>query len=508
MSESSPGTSSIGCKIIAAFVSLSSHLVMHQIDVTSAHFSVAFNIPLNNISIYFSKLFSFRCLLIALGTLAEFLISQIFQHVPDPGGGESDKAGNDSPNRKYISMVCFAVVLIIRVVLLFTLYFSSKLGYHVYVILSVESFFFGYFHASVLALVPEHSLAVALAANVSRFFILFVQFILDVVFFSRPLLMIKLQNWVGVLVTLAALISWICYHETSTCADKDSETLRLGNGTTTEGSSTAASGSGAAAISNGDNQTKDFTETFLDAFSPFFMFFAGSMFKDFLYPGVLPYALLHRDKCHMINMFVPVANMIGPVTLFILESIGQFKKWVDCYNVFWMLAIPMGGIFIFSMLAIHTRIPSARRIANSKVRVMLITLGVVFGNGFLDPLSFGGVAKVVSPDKTPRIANGQQGNSGSSVSNTSSHTDKYDRKGNNRVITFHAFFSLFMRFVFSKLSVGYNDTRVRLGYFIPKFRPNHRMSKTNLAWYVIRQTFKMAWRDTGSDFKMNIERYL
>ncbi|UKK02844.2 hypothetical protein MACK_002941 [Theileria orientalis] len=489
MSESSAGTTRIGCKIIAAFVSLSSHLVMHQIDVTSAHFSVAFNIPLNNISIYFSKLFSFRCLLIALGTLTEFLISQIFKYVPDPGGGKRNNAGNDNPNRKYISMVCFAVVVIIRVFLLWALYFSSKLGYHVYVILSVESFFFGYFHASVLALVPEHSLAVALAANVSRFFILFVQSILDVFFYRRPLLMIKLQNWVGVLVTLAALISWICYHESSPCASKN-----------TEGSSSGDS----IALTNGDTNTKGFTDTFFDAFSPFFMFFAGSMFKDFLFPGVLPYALLHRDRCHIINMFVPVANMIGPVTLFIFESIGKFDSWTNCYSVFWILSIPMGAIFIFSMLAIHTRIPMARRIANSRNRVMLITLGVVFGNGFLDPLSFGGVAKVVRPEKKA-ITNGVAENAESSGTSSS---PRYDNEGDNRVITFHAFFSLFMRFVFSKLSVGYNDTRVRLGYYIPKFRPNHRMSKRNLAWYIIRQTFKMAWKDTGSDFKMNIQRYL
>ncbi|UKJ89855.2 hypothetical protein MACJ_003109 [Theileria orientalis] len=493
MSESSAGTRGIGCKIIAAFVSLSSHLVMHQIDVTSAHFSVAFNIPLNNISIYFSKLFSFRCLLIALGTLAEFLISQIFQYIPDPGGGGRNRSGNDNPNRKYISMVCFAVVLIIRVVLLFALYFSSRLGYHVYVILSVEAFFFGYFHASVLALVPEHSLAVALAANVSRFFILFVQFILDVCIFTRPLLMIRLQNWVGVLITLAALISWICYHEASSCVHKEAEVSNTnGSGTT----------------NNNHSRTKEFTETFIDAFSPFFMFFAGSMFKDFLFPGVLPYALLHRDKCHTINMFVPVANMFGPVTLFIFESIGKFSQWTQCYSVFWLLAVPMGAIFVYSMLAIHTRNPSARRIANSRVRVMLITLGVVFGNGFLDPLSFGGVAKVVRPEKKRPITNGDSGNSGSSGSSNSSTLERYDKEGDNRVITFHAFFSLFMRFVFSKLSVGYNDTRVRLGYYIPKFRPNHRMSKRNLAFYIIRQTFRMAWKDTGSDFKINIQRYL
>ncbi|UKK02854.1 hypothetical protein MACK_002951 [Theileria orientalis] len=492
------GTTSPGkhCKVIAAFVSLSSHLIMHQIDVTSAHFSVAFNIPLNNISIYFSKLFSFRCLLIAAGTLTEYIVSQISKLIdpdPDPGG---DRGGGTGPKnsvpkhikyRKWISMTCFGAVLFIRLFLLIFLYFSSHLGYHVYVILSIESFFFGYFHASVLALVPEHSLAVALAANASRFFILSIQFVLDLIFYSHPLLMIKLQCWIGVILTTAAFTSWIYYHESETCIEVPALT-------------TQPSSPDSLALNDlqthSPQRTKSFIETFFSAFSPFMMFFAGSMFKDFLFPGVLPYALLHRDRCHIINMLVPVANLIGPIVLFVLESLDLFKQWTASYNVFWLLAIPMGVIFAFSMLAIHTRSPLTLRIANSRGRVMMITLGVVFGNGFLDPLSFGGVAKVVKPEAD------------SDRSVLSDSTGNELVQGDNSLITFHAILALFMRFIFSKLSVGYNDTRVSLGYHIPKFRPNHRMSKRNLAWYLFRQTFKRAAKDAITDFRKNIQNYL
>ncbi|BAM41881.1 conserved hypothetical protein [Theileria orientalis strain Shintoku] len=495
------GTSSPGkhCKVIAAFVSLSSHLIMHQIDVTSAHFSVAFNIPLNNISIYFSKLFSFRCLLIAAGTLTEYIVSQISKLIdpdpdpgPDPGGEVGTGHKNPVPKhikyRKWISMTCFGAVLFVRLFLLIFLYFSSHLGYHVYVILSIESFFFGYFHASVLAIVPEHSLAVALAANASRFFILSIQVILDFMFYSRPLLMIKLQCWIGVILTTAAFTSWIYYHESETCNDVPALTA---NTTSQEAPSASYEHQ---TISQ--PKTKGFITTFFDAFSPFMMFFAGSMFKDFLFPGVLPYAVLHRDKCHIINMLVPVANLIGPIILFVLESLDLFKKWTGTYNVFWLLAIPMGVIFAYSMLAIHTRNPLARRIANSRARVMIITLGVVFGNGFLDPLSFGGVAKVVKPERITDES-GSRDSTGQEV-----------ELGDNSLITFHAILALFMRYIFSKLSVGYNDTRVSLGYIIPKFRPNHKMSKRNLAWYLCRQTFKRAVIDAITDFQKNIQNYL
>ncbi|UKJ90838.2 hypothetical protein MACJ_001773 [Theileria orientalis] len=474
MSEHSPG-GNISCKLIAAFIALSSHLIMHQIDVTSAHFSVAFSIPLNNISIYFSKLFSFRCLLIAVGTFSEFLISEIFKHLDF--GALNGVGKKDNKYRKYISMACFALVLAIRVLLLIFLYRSSNLGYYVYIILSVEAFFFGYFHASVLAIVPEHSLAVALAANVSRLFILLTQFCLDAILYTRPLLMIKLQVLIGVVMTGIAVVLWFYYHQIGPCSS------HITSGST---DLSALPGPGGIRV----KEEKGFGRTFADAISPFMMFFVGSMFKDFLYPGVLPYALLKRDICHIINMLVPVSNMIGPVVLFFLEIAEVFPIWEPSYNWFWVFAIPMAMTFVLSFMPIHTRIPFFRSIINSRIKVMYMTLGVVFCNGFLDPLSFGGVAKVVKPQFRGKARNG---------------TLKY---GDNRLITFHAILALFMRFVFSKISVGYNDTRVSLGYCLPKFRPLHRMSKHNTFWYILRQTFKTAWKDTGSDFSMNIKNYL
>ncbi|UKK01794.2 hypothetical protein MACK_001147 [Theileria orientalis] len=474
MTEEPPGAKNTTCKLIAAFISLSSHLIMHQIDVTSVHFSVAFNIPINNISIYFSKLFSFRCMLIAAGTASELVVSQ-FSKTVDPGGNQRI--------RKWFSMGSFIAVFFIRMLCLFFLSTSSQLGYYVYVILSIEAYFFGYFHASVVGLVPEHSLAVAVAANVSRFFILSVQLVLDAMFYTRPLLMIKLQVWIGVLMTGVAVGMWI-YFIYGLCSVPPS---------VSDGSSTGR------AIRTVEE--KGFFETLFKALSPFSMFFGGSMFKDFLFPGVLPYALLLRDRCHIINMFVPVSNMLGPAFLFCLEYYDGFPEWTPVFNVFWVLVIPMIIIFVCSFLAMHSRIRIFRRMINSRQYIIHLTLTLVCCNGFLDPLSFGGVAKIVKQ--------GFKNDSKSDItSGRGSEPDKPEFEGSNSLLAVHILSALFMRFVFSKLSVGYNDTRVSLGYCLPKFRPIHRMSKFNTGWYIFRQTFIRAWKDVGSDLKMDVKQYL
>ncbi|UKJ90687.2 hypothetical protein MACJ_001621 [Theileria orientalis] len=478
MTENTPGANNTTCKLIAAFIALSSHLIMHQIDVTSVHFSVAFNIPINNISIYFSKLFSFRCMLIAAGTASELVVSQ-FSKTVDPGGNQRI--------RKWFSMGSFIAVFFIRMLCLFFLCRSSQLGYYVYIVLSIEAYFFGYFHASVVGLVPEHSLAVALAANVSRFFILAVQLILDALLYTRPLLMIKVQVCVGVLMTGVAVAMWI-YFICGLCAVSPDASDRT-NGS--DGSQSSSTGSRIRPV-----KEKGFLETLYRAISPFAMFFGGSIFKDFLFPGVLPYALLLRDRCHTINMIVPVSNMVGPVFLFCLEYYGGFPKWTPIFNVFWVFVIPMIIIFVCSFLAIHSRNRMFRRIINSKNYVIHLTLTLVCCNGFLDPLSFGGVAKIVKTGFDQHHGKGWGGN------------PPEIEEGSNSILTLHILSALFMRFVFSKLSVGYNNTRVSLGYCLPKFRPIHRMSKFNTGWYIFRQTFIRAWKDTGSDLKMDVKQYL
>ncbi|UKJ87948.2 hypothetical protein MACJ_000390 [Theileria orientalis] len=423
MSEQSPGNNTTACKLIAALVALSSHMIIHQIDVTSANFSIAFYIPLNNIAIYLTKLYSFRFILIVLGILTEFSIS------------ECSKAMHP--------------------------------GDHIRV--RAEGYFFGLFHTSFIGIVPEHSLIVALSDDA----------------------------YLCLVVTIAALAAWIVYHEAEVI---NSRYFEIKN------------------VTKNVPRTMTFFRTLSHAFSPLMMIFVSSLIKDFLFPNLLPYALLSKFRWNFVTVMSSILKLIGPVLLFSLESNSLFPKWDTPYNAFWIIVVPMAVIYVYTFLAIHTRIPSAKSIINSVPKVMLITVGVVLGNSFFDPLSYAGVSKVVRPEKipsgnsSPSEAPGPASQALATSSGEGPAAEDSDNSGepdgDNAVITIHALSVVFMRFAISKLSAGYNDTRISLGYCFPRFRPNHRMSRSNLGWYIFRKTFKTAWKAVGNDFDMDIRNYL
>ncbi|UKK01437.2 hypothetical protein MACK_002251 [Theileria orientalis] len=365
-------------------------------------------------------------------------------------------------------------MFVTRVVFLSLTYFSSQLAYHAYIVLAVDGLLCGCV-TSITAIIPGNSVVITLGYNLCRIFVSFVQFIIDLFWHGRPMVMIRMQCWLSVFLTAVAVGSW-AYYINSYC---NTPNVHQNKGDTYDKPSSLGS----------QSPTKDevatFGETMGEALSPFLMFPAGSMFKDFLYPGVLPYALLQRDKCHIINKISTVLYGMGSVTLFILEKAGAFNKWNSFYDGFWVIIVIFTVISTYTFMAIHTRIPSATKIRNSKPIVMTMTLTLIFYYSYLYTLSYAGVPKVV-------------------------HTafEGRNKIGNKAVITCNVICTMTYRFIFSKIAVGYNHTRVALGYHLPKFRPNHRMSKSNVAWYFIRNTFSRAGHDTIEDFRMNIRDYL
>ncbi|UKJ89133.2 hypothetical protein MACJ_002380 [Theileria orientalis] len=217
------------------------------------------------------------------------------------------------------------------------------------------------------------------------------------------------------------------------------------------------------------------------AVSPALMYWATTTFNDFMFPSVLPYGILQRDKCHIINVLNPFFILIGPATLFVLDNFtDRFGCWTWYFDLFWLLFIPLPIIFTLAMKAIFTRSPSARRIINSQPRVACMTLAAMFSFGCNEPLSYMGLGKYAFRQNP----------------------------GGFTLLGYHISSALFCRYISSKIAVGFSDTRLSLGYHLPKFRPNHRMSKRNLGWYIFRQTFKRTWQDAKGDIKLDIKKYL
>ncbi|UKJ89862.2 hypothetical protein MACJ_003116 [Theileria orientalis] len=448
---------------LVGFVYLNVYFVTYQISVSSRHMAVAFDIPVHNIGIYFDKLYSQRCFLLGLGSLIEYSIYRIsYSH---------DKV------RKYFSTLSLALLVLNRYVFAIFLHTSKKLSLQAYIILNTEGLFHGCFQMSILAIAPQHTSVTDLSARISGLFMFIIQKITDCIAYHKPLLNVKTVTWICTLSSTAAVFVWYYYlfHIDQSPAEEN---------IVKEIDSIAQTDLLSITPLTPSATTLKLWDHFSKSSSQFMLFGISSLFKDFLYPGVLPYALLERDKSHFINLIVTLVLVSGSFAIyFIHENLPSFRYWSEIHNVCWLLVIPNLISLILALMAIHTRKPHTLAIQSSQSRVLVLTLCVMGSYCIMCPMGFVGVADYV-------------------------YYKSQDKKGSVGLITYHNIMSLVYRFVFSKLSVGYNYTRVSLGYHLPKFRPNHRMSKHNLAWYFIRHTFKRAVRDTISDLRMDIDKYL
>ncbi|UKK00365.2 hypothetical protein MACK_000437 [Theileria orientalis] len=323
-----------------------------------------------------------------------------------------------------------------------------------------------------------------MSAHLSRLITFLAQLVLDFVYRDNALPKVRFQFLLCSLLNATAVGCLFYYHYDTSCGDPDKPESLKPDPKISEEANICETTEGSETVQNGKIEVKvhSFMDTFTVAASPFFMYSAGSILFDTVHPGVIPYALLTTEKCHLINMVSPVANLTGPLVLFILETAGKYDNWNPSFDSAWLFTVPMTIVFVYSLLSVHSRIPSARKIINNRPRVLAMTFTGALGNSFMDPLSFSGVAKLlfVSKDFIPHLG----------------------------VLLAHELYCITIRYFNDKLSVGYNVVRNSLGYVFPKFRPNHRMSKWNTFWYVLKQTFRKAIRDARSDLKLDVKKYL
>ncbi|BAM39724.1 conserved hypothetical protein [Theileria orientalis strain Shintoku] len=473
-------TEGLACKAMVAMTSVALYIMFFQLDIISAQVLLAFKIPVQTTTIYIEKIYGLRFLTFSLGTIIVYIIYAIYEKIKP----EMDHHFT----RVTIKKTSFVVMLIGRVILLLVSCFSSNIPYHVYLALAFESFGLGAAATYNIATVPQHSTVVIMSAHLSRLVTFLAQLLLDFLFRDNPLPKVRLQFLLCSTLNAIAVGCLFYYHDKSPCeasnrpeAEKKEEVKPSTPENTTSESTNGGNG-GEAQTQNTNKDKWSFGTTFSKVASPFFMYSAGSTLFDTVHPGVIPYALLPTKKCHLINMMSPIANLTGPLTLFALETAGLYNDWEPAFDAGWLFTIPMIIISVYSILAVHTRIPSARIIINNRPRVLAMTFSGALGNSFMDPLSFSGVAKILFVPKNHLPDLG--------------------------VLLLHELFCMVVRYFNDKLSVGYNVVRTSLGYVFPKFRPNHRMSKWNTFWYVLKQTFRKAIRDARSDLNLDVKKYL
>ncbi|BAM39038.1 conserved hypothetical protein [Theileria orientalis strain Shintoku] len=521
------GHNDLHCRLIISFVSLSTFFLLHMVDVNSRHVAVAFDIPVHNISIYFDKVYSIRNIMILMGTLMEYGIFHAAGADLNP-----EDLNRGKRVRRYVNLALYFFVLASRVAIFIALFLNNK-AYHFYVLLSVEIFFLGPFDHSYLALCAQYVSIISSFFHLTRFFIFGFQFILDRIWYDNPLLMIKIMCFFCATSTVISffLLYYFYFHikddhfaplskaeaeKHKHPGDKRGESL-LGmiiNASKSisedvepeppekqvqpeppdeQAETELPEKQAETELPEKQAESECFSKLCHDCMkrvgnddigtliSPMLMNYLICFVKDFLFPGTIPYALLERDKCHAINMLIPIFIGTGPLLYVLIDTCTDYLRcWSWYLDLVWITFIPLPIIYVYSFMAIHSQNPLALKIRNSRPRVMAMTLIMMLGYGFLDGLGFIGLGL-------------------------------YAVRGNPKGYTIHGIdliLEMFFRTIITKSSVGYNVTRVSLGYHLPKYRPNHRMSKSNASWYIFRETFRRAWRDAKRDIGLNIKEYL
>ncbi|UKJ89857.2 hypothetical protein MACJ_003111 [Theileria orientalis] len=460
----------IGSSIIG-IATLSAYFIQHLMDVSSRHFAEAFDIPLYNTSIYFSKLYSSRSLSTGLGAIFHYL-----------------NAFTLGVNMKASSLIALLFMLFTRMVLIMRVSSPYIMSVEIYKILNVDAFVLGFFQMSHFRVISRYLFQRSMFVDFSRLIVFGIQAFLDMTLKTRPMLMIRIQCWISFFITLIAVCLWFYYLYQFKKSYKDSE-----NNTSivTQGSKQELSTDHnkfkcnhftkyeyrkpVAVLPRAGCRIKEYS---LDNISLFLMFLTASMVKNFLFPGVLPYAVLDRARCHSVNMVLPVVSMVPPCVLFIFYSrcTEICKKWNWILDLFWIFMVPELISLIYALYTVHRKVFFTTEFSGSHVTVFLTTSLLMFSYGFIESMAINHYQLAINQSES--------------------------------LITYHYILSTFYSFLFSKLSVGYNCARVEYEYCLTPFYPTYKKGTASSITFWVRDVLRRAYKDVCGDFRLNIQDYL
>ncbi|EAN32006.1 putative integral membrane protein [Theileria parva strain Muguga] len=456
-------------ELLSGLASFSSFIIIHLLSICSRHIAVAFKVPDQNIGIYLSKLYGLRASFIFLGSALECIVNYY-----------------GFLEREWMSFFSFCLIFFVRFAFVMCLYVSQKPALHAYYILNLEAFFFGIFQMSYFSLIPKFAPRAAVFLDFSSVFVAFMQFLFDLCMFDEPIMILKSQAWLCILFTLVSCGGWYYYlflaeNRQSYLLDCDKEEKEE------------------------DNQfkclnfkkyeyrkdmykfrcQKRFRDHLKKVRYPFVILFLIFTLRNILYPSILPYGLLNRDDCHNINLFIPVALVLGSLTIYMTHGFWtEFKTRPGNYNLFFLLLfVPMIIITIVSISALHSETCFAKYIKGSPIRVLFLLLGLLYCSNVMQSLSYVAVANYVyyqskcSPTKLS-------------------------------VLALHNLVASVCRYFTYKIGVGYACCRVENAYAMTVFHPTYRMNNIEATYYWVTASCKRAYKDVFNDFNLNIQEYI
>ncbi|BAM41886.1 conserved hypothetical protein [Theileria orientalis strain Shintoku] len=448
----------------AGFVAFMILFSNHVANISSRHMAVAFRIPEATTGIYFTKLFGFRGFLILFGSLGTYILKWFI----------SEK--NIVP-----TLIFSTLIMVARFCAMIIIFTSKNPAFHIYNFYVVEALFVGLFQISFYALTPEFASLLSLCVRISKITVFFIQLIMDFTIYHKPMLMLRIHFSVLFTLSFISMCLWYYYcFSKGRYANKENDSVEM-----VETRSMQYFNIVNAQGNEGEEGLEESTEpAFLthvrNCISPILMSVATLIMNNMISPGLLPYALLERDKCHKINMAGIPMGVAGCLVIHILKKNieSMNTKWTWHWHAFWVCAIPPFVVFILTFVALHTTTAVGAAIYNSQNAVLIMAVMFFFFHPMVETLGFVGV-----------------------VSNVR-HLGKVLERG-LKVISTNLFFTYIVGFTAYKVSVGYNV--MRSSY---ELQPDPSLNILPRLFFWFTSSFKYGFRDFVNEFRLNIKEYI
>lgn len=456
-------------ELTAAMVAFSLYMPNQVVSVASKHIAVALDIPEKNTGIYFSKLRS-AMYLVSLGcSCIMYMVKWIV-----------------SENNMFLTLGTYFFIWLSRLFLFIVMFRSENVALSLYGCMVFSSFSMGLFQMTFYSLTVDHTTAISLAFRVSKFLIWGIQLLMDVLFPSKPLLMVRIQFFLVLLAATLSFLLWVyfCIKRISNYLvvedkqDKETLVIRKWRG--------ICLGSKYKKVSLAEYQEPSIGRHIINALSPLLMCVIPQAIKCFLWPGLLPYSILKRERCHIINMLVTPVSIMGTFAIHCLKlrvsSIRQ--RWAWYWHLFWLFVIPEVAVFFCTLVALHfpdTQL--SRSIIDSVPAASILVFALYTCYPILDSLGYLGVTANVKH-------NGETLNNGL------------------KVVTTNQLLYLFVNVISYKMSVGYSITRNSFFGSTPCYIPTEGMTSLSAIWFWISSTVSNGYRDFIEEFNFNIREYV